>query len=36
MPPQQPNGLLDGFDQLFGFSAHDISDPPWAAICAAN
>ena len=23
MPPQQSYGLLDRFDQLFGFSAHD-------------
>jgi hypothetical protein len=23
MPPQQPDGLLDRFDQLLGFSAHD-------------
>ena len=23
MPPQQSHGLLDQFDQLFGFSAHD-------------
>jgi hypothetical protein len=23
MPPQQAHGLLDRFDQLFGFSAHD-------------
>ena len=23
MPPQQSHGLLDRFDQLFGFSAHD-------------
>jgi len=23
MPPQQSHGLLDRFDQLFGFGAHD-------------
>ena len=23
MPPQQAHGLLDRFDQLFGFGAHD-------------
>ena len=23
MPPQQSQGLLDRFDQLFGFSAHE-------------
>jgi hypothetical protein len=23
MPPQQSHGLLDGFDQRFGFRAHD-------------
>ena len=23
MPPQQSRGLLDRFDQLFGFGAHD-------------
>jgi hypothetical protein len=28
MPPQQSDGLLDDLDQLFGFSAHDMSDPP--------
>ena len=26
MPPQQSHGLLDRFDQLFGFSAHDPTD----------
>jgi hypothetical protein len=23
MPPQQPHGLLDGFDELLGFGAHE-------------
>jgi hypothetical protein len=25
MPPQQSHGLLDRFDELFGFGAHDLN-----------
>jgi hypothetical protein len=32
MPPQQPDGLLDLFDQLLDFRAH--LRLPWAAIPA--
>jgi hypothetical protein len=27
MPPQQPDRLLDLFDESFDFSAHGFSDP---------
>jgi len=25
MPPQQSHGLLDRFDELFGFGAHEVT-----------
>jgi hypothetical protein len=28
MPPQQPQRLLDFFDQILSFRAHDLVHPP--------
>jgi len=31
MPPQQPDRLLDLFDEAFDFGAHEFSDPQLSA-----
>jgi hypothetical protein len=36
MPPQQSQGLLDGFDQLLGFGAHDDLDSRGKLVCGGS